>query len=134
MRGTGFKFALPYVLRYSWVWIVVVVAAVPIFAVASYILTAGLLTEDAQSRLWTVVLTRTPLIIVAVVILAVFTTQRLAGPFVALKRAFEDVKSGDLDRRLRFRRTDEHLRDIENAFNEMMETLQQRLRGGGASQ
>jgi nitrogen fixation/metabolism regulation signal transduction histidine kinase len=131
MRGTGFKFALPYVLRYSWVWIVVVVAAVPVFSVASYILTAGLLTEDAQGHLWTVVLTRTPLIALAVVVLAVFTTQRLAGPFVALKRAFEDVKSGDLDRRLRFRRSDAHLRDVENAFNDMMDALQQRLRGGG---
>jgi methyl-accepting chemotaxis protein len=131
VRGSGFKFAVPFVLRYSIMWFVVIVAAVPVFGVASFLMSSDLLTEEARGRLWTVVVTRTPLVIVAVAALALFTTQRLAGPFVALKRALDDVKNGDLDRELRFRRADGHLRDIEAAFNDMMAALRERMKRGG---
>ncbi len=132
LRGTHFKFAFPFVLRYSIMWFIVIVAAVPAFGVASYLMSADMLTEEARSRLWTIMLTRTPLIIVAVAALALFTAQRLAGPFVALKRALHDVKNGDLDRRLRFRRADGHLRDIEAAFNDMMAALRERMKREGS--
>jgi methyl-accepting chemotaxis protein len=132
VRGIGFKFALPFVLRYSIMWFIVIVAAVPLFGMASYLMSADLLTDEARSRLWTIVLTRTPLVIVAVAALALFTTQRLAGPFVALKRALDDVKNGDLDRQLQFRRADGHLRDIETAFNDMMAALRARMKREGS--
>ena len=60
------------------------------------------------------------------VALAVFTTNRVAGPMVGLRRAFEDVKRGDMDRRLRFRQNDGHLRVLEAAFDEMMVALRER--------
>jgi nitrogen fixation/metabolism regulation signal transduction histidine kinase len=132
VRGIGFKFALPFVLRYSIMWFIVIVAAVPLFGMASYLMSADLLTDEARSRLWTIVLTLSPLVIVAVAALALFTTQRLAGPFVALKRALDDVKNGDLDRRLQFRRADGHVRDIETAFNDMMAALRARMKREGS--
>jgi len=55
--------------------------------------------------------------------LAILTTTRVAGPMVHLKRVFEDVKGGDMDRRLSFRK---HLRGLETAFNEMMVALSER--------
>jgi nitrogen fixation/metabolism regulation signal transduction histidine kinase len=61
-----------------------------------------------------------------VIALAVFTTHRLAGPMIAIRRALEDVRDGKLDRTLRFRRSDPHLGEIENAFNEMAAALRER--------
>ncbi|MEA2691020.1 MAG: hypothetical protein QOJ16_407, partial [Acidobacteriota bacterium] len=70
----------------------------------------------------------------ALVALALFTTQRLAGPFIALKRACEDVKDGNLARRVRFRRADGHLLEVEAAFNEMMESLEGRGKVGARAE
>jgi len=73
-----------------------------------------------------------PIIALAAAVLAVLTTARLAGPGVVLSRAFDDVKDGDMDRRIGFRRSDKHLRELESSFNEMMEVLSERTdsRGG----
>ena len=81
---------------------------------------------------WFFLFTRVPVIALAATGLAIFTTTRVAGPFVQLRRAFEDVTLGDMDRRLRFRRVDKHLQELEMAFNEMMVALLERadpLRG-----
>jgi nitrogen fixation/metabolism regulation signal transduction histidine kinase len=43
-----------------------------------------------------------------------------------LRRAFEEVKDGNLDSRLSFRRKDKHLHLLEPAFNEMMVALGER--------
>jgi len=50
---------------------------------------------------------------------------------VALRAALEDVKRGDMDRRLHLRRTDKHLKELEVAFNEMMVALCERADSGG---
>ena len=120
---------LPFVLWYSTLWFVVLVVTVPVFAVASYFMIADVLPEQGRRDLVFVLLTRTPLIILTVAGLAVFTTHRLAGPFIALKNAFDDVRDGNIDRVLRFRRSDAHLRGLETAFNGMMDTMRKQIPG-----
>ncbi len=82
--------------------------------------------------IWFFLATRVPIIALAGVVLAVFTTARVAGPLVRLRRAFDLVKGGDMDQRIGFRRGDTHLRELGRSFNEMMETLSERTdsRGG----
>lgn len=132
VRGTGIRYTLPYVLRFSGVWILLTTVVVIVFAVTSYLVMFDRLSEDARGDLILVLTIQTALAILAVVLLAVFSTHRLAGPLVGIRRAMEDVKAGDLNRRLRFRGSDPHLGEIETAFNEMMESLRQRT-GGGSS-
>ena len=67
-----------------------------------------------------------PIVALAGIVLAILTTTRVAGPMVLLKRVFEDVKGGDMDRRLSFRKSDEHLREVERAFDGMMVALSER--------
>ncbi len=133
-RGSGIKLTLPFVLWYSTLWFVVLVVTVPVFSIASYFMMADILPADSRRDLLVVLATRTPLIILTVAGLAVFTTHRLAGPFIALKRAFDDVQDGNIDRVLRFRRSDAHLRGLERAFNGMMETVRKRVRGQNAAE
>ena len=121
IRGSGYKHSLPAVLPFSAVWIFVVVVTAPMLAI--FMMLGDIVPESSHSDIWFFLLTRTPLIALAVTGLAIFTTNRLAGPLVMLRWAFEDVKRGDMDRRLQFRRTDKHLRELETAFNEMMVAL-----------
>lgn len=58
-----------------------------------------------------------------VIALAVFTAHRLAGPYIRLCAAFEAIGSGDYTYRLKFRRYD-HLQNVEEAFNRMVERVQ----------
>ena len=127
VRGTGVRFTLPYVLRFSGVWILITTVVVIVFAVTSYLAMFDGLSEDARGDLILVLSIQTALAILAVVLLAVFSTHRLAGPLIGIRRAMEDVKAGDLNRQLRFRRSDPHLDEIEAAFNEMMESVRARL-------
>ena len=53
---------------------------------------------------------------------AMVTVHRIAGPFIRLRMAFEEVRDGNFEYRLRFRSYD-HLQDIEQSFNEMMESI-----------
>ena len=129
IRGTGVHFTLPYVLRYSALWLVVAVAAVVLFGITSYLVASQRLDGEALQHMAIVLALQTVFLILAVIALAVFTTHRLAGPYIALKRALEEVKSGELDRPLRLRTTDIHLKEIEASFNEMTAALRERLRG-----
>lgn len=126
VRGTGVRFTLPYVLRFSGVWILLTTVVVIVFAITSYLVMFDRLSEDARGDLILVLTIQTALAILAVILLAVFSTHRLAGPLVGIRRAMEDVKAGDLNRRLQFRRSDPHLEEIETAFNEMMESIRAR--------
>jgi len=130
VRGSGVRLTLPYVLRFSGLWLVVTTIAVLVFALTSYLSLADRLTEAGRQRLLLVLGLQTLFVILAVAALAVFTTHRLAGPMIALRRAFEDVRDGKLDRTLRFRRSDPHLGEVENAFNEMMVAVQKQVEGG----
>ena len=60
--------------------------------------------------------------------LAIFTTNGVAGPLILLKRAFEAVKEGDLEHRIKFRRHDGRYKILEEAFNEMKVALRERVR------
>lgn len=131
VRGSGVRFTLPYVLRFSGLWILLTSVVVIVFAITSYLVMFDRLSEGARRDLILVLSIQTALAILAVILLAVFSTHRLAGPLIGIRRAMEDVKAGDLNRRLRFRSSDPHLEEIEAAFNEMMESVRGRT-GGGA--
>jgi methyl-accepting chemotaxis protein len=126
IRGTAVKLTYPYVLRYLGLWLVVTILAILVFSATSYFLLADRLAGAELHRFALILLAQTVGVILALVALALFTTHRLAGPFIALKRAFDDVREGNLTRRVRFRRADGHLLEIEEAFNEMMESLETR--------
>ena len=120
-RGSGFKHNLGCVWPFSGVWIIVMVLTTPIIAIGMMV--GGVVPESSHGDVWYFLLTRMPLIGLAAVVLAIFTTNRVAGPLINLRRTFEDVKDGNLDRRLKFRSNERHLHEVETAFNEMMEAL-----------
>ncbi len=126
VRGSGVRFTLPYVLRFSGIWIVVTTLVAVVFGVTSYLVMFDQLNEAARQELIVVLSVQTALVVAAVVLLAVFSTHRIAGPLIALRRAMEDVTAGKMDRQLRFRHTDPHLVELETAFNGMVESLRER--------
>ncbi len=87
---------------------------------------SGIVPQASHGDVWFFLLTRMPIIALVAIGLAISTTTRVVGPMVHLRRVFDDVKSGDMDRRLSFRQTDRHLRGLEAAFNEMMVVLSER--------
>jgi nitrogen fixation/metabolism regulation signal transduction histidine kinase len=96
-----------------------------VFSVTSYLLILG--RKDVSHEHLTVVLAaQTVLTLLALFGLAVFTTHRLAGPLIALRRAMDEVKAGNLDKGLQFRRSDPHLHELETSFNEMLAALRER--------
>ena len=130
LRGSGFRHTLPSVWPYSAVWVVIVVLTAPVITVA--MMMGGIVPPSTHTDIWFFLLTRVPVIALAATGLAIITTNRVAGPLVHLRRVFEDVEGGDMDRRLRFRQADKHLRELETAFNGMMAALRERTdaRGG----
>jgi nitrogen fixation/metabolism regulation signal transduction histidine kinase len=132
IRGTAVKLTYPYVLRYMGLWLVVTTLAILVFTATSYFLLADRFAGAELRRFAIILFAQMVCVILALVALALFTTHRLAGPFIALKRAFDDVKAGDMKRRLRIRRADGHLLAVEDAFNEMMESLEAKEKGAAA--
>lgn len=130
VRGSGVRFTLPYFLRFSGMWVLVTSLVAVVFGVTSYLAMFDRLDEGARQRLLVVLSIQTALVIVAVILLAVFSTHRLAGPLIGLQRAMEDVKAGNLNRELRFRSTDPHLDEIATGFNEMVAALREREKTG----
>lgn len=130
LRGSGFKHTLPAVFPSTAVWIVVVVLIPPIIIIS--MMAAGFLSPSLYPDIWFFLFTRMPLVALAAVVLAIFTTSRAVGPLVALRAACADVERGDLNRRVRFRRGDRHFRELETAFNEMMVAICERgdMKGG----
>ena len=124
-RGSGFRHTLPAVLRFSALWFVLLMLVAPILTVS--MMMSGLVPPWAHRDVWFFLLTRMPILALAGIALALFTTTRLAGPMVHLKRVLEDIKGGDMDRRLYFRQSDKYLRGLETAFNEMMVALSERV-------
>jgi methyl-accepting chemotaxis protein len=127
LRGTGFKHTLPYLWPYSSIWVLVFLVSVP----GTFIgfLMTDVLTEEGRAAVEAFLITRMPIVVVAVAMLAVMLTARLAGPFVALKRAFADVAAGDMRRRLAFRDGERHLRGVEDGFNAMMDSVERHVHG-----
>ena len=129
IRGSGVRFTLPYMFRFSGLWLLVTTLAMVLFGVACYFVASPGLTEESRSHLAIVLALQTVFVIAAVFALAVFTTHRLAGPYVALQRALNEIGKGNLDQPLRFRGTDIHLRELEASFNAMRAALRGRLPG-----
>ena len=124
IRGSGFKHTLPAVIPVAGVWVVVLVLSAPVLMVS--MMTSGIVPASLHGAVWFFLLTRSSIIALVGIGLAIVTTARVAGPMVHLKRAFNDVEGGDMDRRVAFRRTDKHLRELETAFNGMMVALNER--------
>lgn len=131
VRGSGVRLTLPYVMRFSGLWLVVTLLAVLVFALTSYLSLADRLTDAGRNRLLMVLGLQTVFVVLAVVALAIFTTHRLAGPLIAIRRACDDVRNGKLDQTLRFRRSDPQLHEVETAFNDMVLALRQQAGGSG---
>ncbi len=124
IRGSGFRHTLPAVFWFSALWVVLVVLTAPVVIVLMML--SGLVPPALHGEVWLFLLTRTPIIALVAIGLAIFTTTRVAGPNVCLTRAFKAVELGNMDYRLRFRRSDRHLRELEAAFNAMMVALSER--------
>jgi len=123
-RGSGFKHTLASVFPFSAVWVFIVVLTAPIISIG--MMAGGLVPEESYGDVWFFLATRVPILALAAIGLAIFTTNRVAGPLVLMRRAFVRVKEGDMDHRLKFRQTDRHLRNLEAAFNEMMVAIKER--------
>jgi HAMP domain-containing protein len=125
-RGSGVKHTIPFIGRFAGLWFLVTTIAVLVASVSTYVIFVdrGMGTDG---RFVAMLVFQTVFILLALGGLAVFSTHRLAGPWIAVHRALADVRGGDLHRVLRIRRADEHLRLVEDEFNGMMENLRERL-------
>jgi nitrate/nitrite-specific signal transduction histidine kinase len=131
VRGSGVRLTLPYIVRFSALWLVVTSLAILVLAFSLYLALAERMSEGGQHRLMLVLGLQTLLLLIAVFALAIFTTHRLAGPLIAIRRALADVRDGKLEGNLRFRSVDPHLSDIADTFNEMVAALKSRKGGAG---
>ena len=61
-----------------------------------------------------------------VTFVALLSAHRVSGVHIKLKNTFEKVAAGDLETQLRFRKND-HLEDVEDSFNQMMESIRARV-------
>jgi methyl-accepting chemotaxis protein len=133
VRGSGVRFTLPYVLRISGLWLAVSVLIFLLFSVTCYLLLLDRPAPADKGYLILVLGLQTLGVLAALLALAVFTTHRIAGPLVAFRRAMEEVRAGKLDTQLRLRGGDIHLRDLEESFNGMLESIRQRTAERGRS-
>ncbi|HEV8632204.1 MAG TPA: hypothetical protein VGV61_17955 [Thermoanaerobaculia bacterium] len=131
LRGSGVRHTLPFVGRFAGLWLIVTITAVLVAASSTYLVFAERAPAGIASSVGKALLLQTGLTILAVVALAVFTTHRLAGPWIAVRRALEQVRQGNLEDRLRIRANDVYIRDVERAFNEMLDSL--KGKGPGAA-
>jgi len=82
-----------------------------------------------STQLVGVMIIKTILFVLASVLLAKFTSHRVYGPYINLVHAFNAVRDGEIDRKLKFRKYDK-LEQVEAAFNAMMDSLRDRLGDG----
>jgi methyl-accepting chemotaxis protein len=127
IRGSGLRHTFPYFVRYAALWLVVTITAVLVASVSSYLVFAARVGGAGVAGLRYALIIQTVLTILAVVALAVFTTHRLAGPWIAVRRALDAVRDGDLQTRLRFRASDPRIQVVEEAFEQMLASLRERL-------
>jgi len=132
-RGTGVRYTIGFVGRFAGLWLVVSIAAVLVAAGSSYLVFAERFEgADAKPFLHALEL-QTGLTILALVALAIFTTHRLAGPWIAVKRALDAVRDGNRATRLRIRANDRHVKSVERAFNEMIAALDGRTQAAATA-
>lgn len=133
-RGTGLKHTLPLIGRFAGLWMGTTVAAVAVASASTYLLLSGTLSDENLGRMMEILVVQTSLLLVAVFALGVFTTHRLAGPWIAVRRALEDVADGNLERRLTLRASDTYLEEVEVAFNDMIDSLKSEAAAGRPDQ
>jgi nitrogen fixation/metabolism regulation signal transduction histidine kinase len=92
---------------------------------STYLLLADSLAPEVLSEMTQILVVQTSLLLLAVFGLGVFTTHRLAGPWIAVRRALDDVADGNFDRTLTVRQADAYLKEVEGSFNDMMETIRE---------
>jgi HAMP domain-containing protein len=125
-----------YQLRYSGLWFIISILLLFLLAVSTYWLFQeewmGMLEQNpersldfifARSNFVGYLVLFALFLGICITTLGIFTAHRLAGPLLSLEKAFDEVKKGNLGYRIRFRKEDE-LRHLENAFNEMMDSMQ----------
>jgi nitrogen fixation/metabolism regulation signal transduction histidine kinase len=122
-RGAGVQHTIHLVGRFAGLWLLVTLAAVIGAAVSSYYLCVAMMGDEVARSFLRPLTLQAGLTVVAVVALAIFTTHRLAGPWIAVRRGLEAVRDGKLDTELRIRSADPYLKDVERAFNEMATSL-----------
>lgn len=66
---------------------------------------------------------------VLVTLVALLQAHRVSGVHIKLKHTFDQVKNGNFDTELKFRKSDQ-LADVEDSFNEMMEAVRARVSSG----
>ena len=87
---------------------------------------------DIRTELMWGLLAETVLFSLGIAALGALTAHRTAGPYLRLRRAFNSVKSGELDHRLKFREYDK-LDFLEKAFDEMMQSMVTRMQEGATA-
>ena len=132
IRGTGLRHTIRFVGRFSGLWLSVTVTAVVVAGAACYVILADHFVQTSGAFV-AVLVVQTLFVIAAVVGLALFSTHRLAGPWIAVKRALDDVAQGDFDRELTIRRADDYLKEVEASFNRMMERIRDEIGSPGES-
>lgn len=122
-RGSGVRYTIGFIGPFAGLWLVVSVAAVIVAAGSSYLVFSERFEGDAARPFFYALALQTGLTILALIGLAVFTTHRLAGPWIGVRRALEAVRDGNRSMRLRIRVSDRYVKGVERAFNEMIDTL-----------
>jgi hypothetical protein len=127
LRGTGWRHTIGSVVSFAGLWMVVTNAAVLVVAAMGFFHLVYV-TGDVGGRERTLVL-ETALTVLCVVALGLFTTNRLAGPWVALRRVCDTVHGGEPGVRLVVRATDAaQVHQAAESFNRMLNGVETRLR------
>jgi nitrogen fixation/metabolism regulation signal transduction histidine kinase len=121
-------------------WIVIVTALVIALNVMLYLYAeerwAGLYSWDEslhsaylshRMAFMGVMILETALFVVGAVLLAKFTSHRIAGPYIKIVNVCNAVRDGDVDQIMKFRTYDK-LDYVEKAFNDMLASLRSRMR------
>ena len=66
-----------------------------------------------------------------IVALAQVTSHRIAGPYLRIQKVCQEIRDGNIECRLKFRNYD-HIEEVEDAFNQMMEALRASRTGSGS--
>src|SRR5581483_10928728 len=99
LRGTGVQHTIGFVGRFSGLWMIVTIAAVLVAAGSTYMVFAERFEGATQARFVRALALQTGITVIAVIALAIFTTHRLAGPWIAVRRALEACATASSTRR-----------------------------------
>ncbi len=133
-----------YHYRYLGLWMMVTIALMVVCNLTLYLwlqerFASGLgsLTDPAYSwslqfrqYLGGILIIETLVFAIGIVALGKLTAHRIAGPYLRIQKTCEAVRDGDDALRLQFRDYD-GLQDLARTFNEMVDAVRGRSRGGG---